>query len=417
MKLKKFIKKLKRLVEIEREAEMIAMLEEMRKISGKKRERLGRAILELSGKVVGEEFGFKLLKFGRRKKIETEIKVGDLVLLSKGNPFKNSLSGTVVEKGSYFLTVSLERLPSFSLKDIRVDLWVNDITFSRQLENLSRLSREAKEILEYALCQKRPKPPQKEKIDFFDESLNESQKTAVSFSLGTKNFFLIYGPFGTGKTKTLVEVILQVKKRGKKILVCAESNVAVDNLVEKLKDKAKIVRLGHPSRTSKELKDTTLFAKIEKENQFETIKKLREEKERLLKKRNLYRKPTLSLKRGLSDKEILSFAKKKKRIRGLSLRKLFSMARWIEINEKIKKNKEKEKEIEKSLAKKIVKEAEIVLATNSSSALEVIKNIKFDFCVIDEATQATIPSILLPLYQKQKFLFLLETTDNFLQQF
>jgi len=405
MKLKKFIKKLKRLVEIEREAEMIAMLEEMKKMSGEKREKLGRAILGLSGKVVGEEFGFKLLRLGRRKKIETEIKVGDLVLLSKGNPFKNSLSGTVVEKGSHFLTVSLERLPSFSLKNIRVDLWVNDITFSRQLENLSRLSREAKEILEYALSQKRPKPPQKEKIDFFDKNLNESQKLAVSFSLGTKNFFLIYGPFGTGKTKTLVEIILQAKKRGKKILVCAESNVAVDNLVEKLKDKAKIVRLGHPSRTSKELKETTLFAKIEKEDQFEMIKKLREEKERLLKKRNLYPKPTSFLKRGLSDKEILFFAKKRKRVRGLSLRKLSSMARWIEINEKIKKKIEKEKEIEKFLAKKIVKEAEIVLATNSSSALEIIKDIKFDFCVIDEATQATIPSVLLPLSKAKVFIF------------
>lgn len=46
--------------------------------------------------------------------------------------------------------------------------------------------------------------------------------------------FLLHGPPGTGKTTTVVEIILQEVKRGSKILACAASNIAVDNIVERL---------------------------------------------------------------------------------------------------------------------------------------------------------------------------------------
>ena len=57
---------------------------------------------------------------------------------------------------------------------------------------------------------------------------------------------------GTGKTTTVIEIIAQEVKRGNKILACASSNVAVDNIVERLSRltlfKQKIVRVGHPAR-------------------------------------------------------------------------------------------------------------------------------------------------------------------------
>lgn len=60
------------------------------------------------------------------------------------------------------------------------------------------------------------------------------QKEAISKALGSKNVFLLHGPPGTGKTTTVVEIILQEVKRGSKILACAASNIAVDNIVERL---------------------------------------------------------------------------------------------------------------------------------------------------------------------------------------
>ena len=62
MHVKTYIAKLIELVELEREAEINAMREEMRRLRGYERETLGTAILNLNGKVIGEEFGFRLVK-------------------------------------------------------------------------------------------------------------------------------------------------------------------------------------------------------------------------------------------------------------------------------------------------------------------------------------------------------------------
>jgi ATP-dependent RNA/DNA helicase IGHMBP2 len=60
------------------------------------------------------------------------------------------------------------------------------------------------------------------------------QKHAISKALGSRDVFLLHGPPGTGKTTTVIEIILQEVKRGSKILACAASNIAVDNIVERL---------------------------------------------------------------------------------------------------------------------------------------------------------------------------------------
>lgn len=82
-------------------------------------------------------------------------------------------------------------------------------------------------------------------VEWIDKGLNESQKDAVNFALQSEHVALIHGPPGTGKTHTCVEIINQLVKRKEKVLVCGPSNVAVDNLVERLgKAHLNIVRLG-----------------------------------------------------------------------------------------------------------------------------------------------------------------------------
>lgn len=88
-----------------------------------------------------------------------------------------------------------------------------------------------------------------DKLEWIDLSLNESQKEAVKFAILSKEIALIHGPPGTGKTHTLIELILQFIKQGLRLLVCGPSNISVDNIVERLAPhKVPIIRLGHPAR-------------------------------------------------------------------------------------------------------------------------------------------------------------------------
>ncbi|GAA4442598.1 AAA domain-containing protein [Bremerella cremea] len=90
-------------------------------------------------------------------------------------------------------------------------------------------------------------------------ALNESQWDAVQNALSANDVAIIHGPPGTGKTVTLAHLIRQLVDRGEKVLACAPSNLAVDNLMLRLlAHGVKAVRLGHPARVSEKLHDATL---------------------------------------------------------------------------------------------------------------------------------------------------------------
>ena len=82
-----------------------------------------------------------------------------------------------------------------------------------------------------------------------NEDLNAPQQEAVAFALAAGDVAIIHGPPGTGKTTTVVELIRQAVARGEKVLACAASNMAVDNLLERLVAVGeRAIRLGHPAR-------------------------------------------------------------------------------------------------------------------------------------------------------------------------
>ena len=88
--------------------------------------------------------------------------------------------------------------------------------------------------------------------------LNPSQEAAVNEVLWAKDVAVVHGPPGTGKTTTLVEAIYETLRREVQVLVCAQSNMAVDWIAEKLTDRGvNVLRIGNPSRvTDKMLGDT-----------------------------------------------------------------------------------------------------------------------------------------------------------------
>lgn len=99
-----------------------------------------------------------------------------------------------------------------------------------------------------------------QQVEFADPGLNLEQKEAVLSSLRSQSVHLIHGPPGTGKTKTVCELIVQAARKGWKVLACAGSNVAVDNIVERIHraEGVRPCRIGHPSRMLQSVYDCCL---------------------------------------------------------------------------------------------------------------------------------------------------------------
>ncbi len=405
-----YVERFKTLINLERIAEIKTREEEIKRLSGKERELFGRAILNLRGFKAGTKFHLHLVRFSREKPIETEIKTGDVVLISQGNPLRSNLVGTVFRITEKTITVAFEQKPPQWVykKGIRIDLYVNDVTYRRMEENL--------EILRHAEGRQRilrniiiglNEPQLTEEVDFspVDSNLNETQLKAVKKALGAKDFFLIHGPPGTGKTRTLTELIVQLVRQGKKVLATADSNIAVDNLILNLSKypDIKLVRIGHPARVMEELERFSIFALFEKHSEFETIQKEWTKVRSLIEKRDKFVKPVPKVRRGLSDEEIIYFGKKRQRVRGISPSTLRSMANWLILNQEIDKRIKALKEKEESIFKDLILSADVVLSTNSMAHSEFLQNIHFDVAVIDEGSQQIEPSILIPIMKAKKF--------------
>ena len=123
-----------------------------------------------------------------------------------------------------------------------------------------------------------------------DADLNEPQRAAVARALSARDVALIHGPPGTGKTRTLVEVIRQAIRRGDRILATAASNTAVDNLVERLADAGEeVVRLGHPARLAPKVLHRALDTLLEATEAFALSRRwlaeARQERDRAHKRR------------------------------------------------------------------------------------------------------------------------------------
>ena len=409
MKMKKYIKNLITLINYERDAEIDLMTREISTMSGQKREELGRAVNKVKGKSLGKELGMQIVQFGRSEVIDTEISVGDMVLVSTDDPLRSDLTGTVTEKGARFIKVAFDkRVPKWAIKKkTRLDLYANDVTFRRMEDNLKHLSLKGKNALEYILNERNPKRNRDVPyISYIDANLNDSQKSAIENALSCENFFLIHGPFGTGKTRTLVELISQETRQNHKVLATAESNAAVDNILERLMDNKKLTltRLGHPQRVSKHNITQTLAYKVENHKLNRKIKKIHKKIDKMIEKRKVHTKPTPQYRRGFGDYDILHLASKGKGGRGISSDKMKSMAKWIEINQEIDEAHDEIKRIENRMIKDIVDSSDVILATNSSAALESIARVKFDVAIIDEASQATIPSVLIPIAKAHRFI-------------
>ena len=166
-------------------------------------------------------------------------------------------------------------------------------TLKRTLKLISPISPAPCDLVQGLLNLRQPSfsclsTEKKDSIDFQEPNLNESQKDAVRFAVYEANeIALIHGPPGTGKTSTLIECIRHLVALEKRVLVCAASNLAVDNILERLSNHLPshvMSRIGHPARILPKLTQSTLDYQIIHSNNGQITKDIKNEMESLTKK-------------------------------------------------------------------------------------------------------------------------------------
>lgn len=108
--------------------------------------------------------------------------------------------------------------------------------------------------------------------------LNKSQEKAVNHVINSNEVSIIHGPPGTGKTTTLVEAIYETLRRENQVLVCAQSNTAVDWISEKLVDRGiNVLRIGNPTKVNDKMLAFTYERKFAAHPLFGQLKRARME--------------------------------------------------------------------------------------------------------------------------------------------
>ncbi len=403
-----YVDEYSRLVELEREAEMERHEREIRSMSGREREDAGRALVEMRSRDEGESvagYQVKFLKERGRELPDTEIGVGDLVMVSKRDPLRDdNPAGTVTQVTGHSVTVAFEgEPPGFVFGDgLRLDLYVNDATYQRMLDALDELpdaDGALADLRDVITGVEDPEPSEPATVEqWHDPKLDDSQRRAVREALGTDDVHLLHGPPGTGKTTTAVEAIRQCVDRGESVLATAASNTAVDNVVERLAAQGvDVVRVGHPARVTDSLVEHTLDSRLEDSETYRRSQELREEAFDKLDEQEEYTAPSGRWRRGLSDERIRELAEQGRGSRGVPPEKIEEMAEWLKLREEADELFERSDELEEQAVAEVLESADVVCTTNSTAGSDALEGHRFDTLVIDEATQATEPSCLIPI--------------------
>lgn len=179
--------------------------------------------------------------------------------------------------------------------------------------------------------------------------LNPSQEHAVNEMLAAKDVMVVHGPPGTGKTTTLVEGIYETLRRENQVLVCAQSNMAVDWISEKLTDRGlNVLRIGNPTRVNDKMLSFTYERRFEAHPDYPQLWSIR------------------------------------KAIRQLRTQR----RRGDDFHQKMDRLRARAVELELRINNDLFGEARVIASTLTGSASRLLEGMKFGTLFIDEAAQA-----------------------------
>ena len=198
--------------------------------------------------------------------------------------------------------------------------------------------------------------------------LNETQQHAVNEVLRAKDVAIVHGPPGTGKTTTLVEAIYETLRRESQVLVCAQSNMAVDWISEKLVDRGlNVLRIGNPIRVDDKILSFTYERRFEAHPDYELLWSIRKAIRELRSRRS----------RRVSDR----------------------------YHQKMDRLKSRATELEIRINADLFGEARVIACTLVGSANRLLDGMKFGTLFIDEAAQALEAACWIPIRRASRVIF------------
>lgn len=357
----------------------------------------GRAVSHLELHSVTSDLGGRqVLRFAfstaHRRASSINISTGDIVVvyLSSGLSDNNHVPHAVVETltdsviqvvcDSPFPDDMLEDVSNSNFSIIKVS---SHVTYNRYVSALADLekavcdtSHPSNRLLNLVLGNSEPEFGNAGLDSPFDH-INQQQNAAIDTALRASHLAVIHGPPGTGKTHTLVRYISEEVRRGSRVLVVAPSNVAVDNVVERLAngtfEHLNFVRVGHPARVTNAVYQHTLEARVLVSDDTKLAEDIRRELDAL---HSRSKRPN------------------GERVDYRALR-----------NERKELRRELRKREDAAVAR-VISNANVVLTTISGVGARVLSapstSTLFDVVVVDEAAQALEATIWLPFLRAQK---------------
>lgn len=199
--------------------------------------------------------------------------------------------------------------------------------------------------------------------------LNDAQAQAVATALNAPQVALIHGPPGTGKTHTLAALVEAAVGRGQRVLVCAASNAGADQAAAALGQRqVDVVRLGHPARVDEALHPLLLEQRVAAHPRTQLA-------------RTLYRQAENLRNRSGASRKNAAEARAQRQQRRIQWRSMVADARRL---------------MDQAEAE-VLDRARVVCCTLAGAASNAMANQGFDLCVVDEASQALTPALLMAL--------------------
>ncbi|TWU23360.1 ATP-dependent RecD-like DNA helicase [Novipirellula galeiformis] len=292
------------------------------------------------------------------------LKVGSPVVISDWSDASDEgVAGVVSRRKHNAIQVATEQWPAGSM--FRIDLSPDETTRRRQMAAMAkaqtataRTGRLRDALLGFRPLRFDPLPDLR-----FLTRLNPPQQDAVRFAMSAQDVAILHGPPGTGKTTTIAEVIYQAVARGERVLACAPSNTAVDNLLERLVAiMPNVLRVGHPARVFESLRGHTLDELVDADPSTDIIREMRRELE-----------------------DLMRAASKNSRGRDAHRRKGALYAEAGQLRGQIRS-------LERSVIRSVIDSSDVVCTTTTIDD-ELLYDQDFDLVVIDEACQCTQPSV------------------------